>query len=94
MGLVWWRAMRCNTSHGVVDASESQAQHVRGMLWEMLGTFSRSGAVMWCFGMRHFAQWWMTIFNAEMSDKKKCRLCNTKRSAGFEKKRGTNILHR
>ena len=34
---------------------ESQAQHVRGMLWESCGTFGRSRAVMWCFGMRHFA---------------------------------------
>ena len=41
--------------HGVVGASGSQAQHVRGMLWESWGTFSRSQAVMWCFGMRHFA---------------------------------------
>ena len=53
--------MTCNTGHGVVGASESQAQHVRGMPWESWGTFGRSQAVMWCFGMRHFASWWMTI---------------------------------
>ena len=56
-----WRAMRCNTGHGVVGASWSQAQHVRGMLWESWKTFGRSGAVVWCFGMRHFAPWWMTV---------------------------------
>ena len=53
--------MRCNTGHGVVGASGSQAQHVLGMLWEWLGTFDRSRAVMWCFSMRHFAPWWMTV---------------------------------
>ena len=25
------------------------------------GTRGRSRAVMWCFGMRHFALWWMTV---------------------------------
>ena len=34
---------------------------MRGMLWEPWGTFGRSLAVMWCFGMRHFAPWWMTV---------------------------------
>ena len=34
---------------------------MRGMLWESRGTFGRSGAVMWCFGMRHFALSWMTV---------------------------------
>ena len=58
---MWWRAMRCNTGHGVVCASGSQAQHVRGMLWESWGTFGRSRAVMWCFGMRHSAPWGMTV---------------------------------
>ena len=58
---MWWRAMRCNTGHGVVGASVSQAQHVRGMPWESGGTLGRSWAVMWCFGMRHFASWWMTV---------------------------------
>ena len=53
--------MRCNTGHGVVGALGSQAQHVRGMLLESWGTFGRSWAVMWCFGMRHFAPWWMTV---------------------------------
>ena len=53
--------MRCSTGHGVVGASGSQAQHVRGMLWESWGTRGRSRAVMWCFGMRHFAPWWMTV---------------------------------
>ena len=53
--------MRCNTGHGVVGASGSQVQHVRGMLWGSPGTFGRSRAVMWCFGMRHFASWWMTV---------------------------------
>ena len=48
--------MRCNTGHGVVGASGSQAQHVRGMLWESWGTFGRSWAVVWCFG-----PWWMTV---------------------------------
>ena len=57
----WWRAMRCNTGHGVVGDSGSQARHVRGMLWESCGTFGRSQAVMWCFGMRHCAPWWMTV---------------------------------
>ena len=60
VGWVWWRAMRCNTGHGVVGASGSHSQHVRGMLWESWGTFGRSQAIMWCFGMRHFAPWWMT----------------------------------
>ena len=50
-GWVWWRAMRCNMGHGMVGASGSQAQHVRGVLWESWGTFGRSRAVMWCFGM-------------------------------------------
>ena len=54
---MWWRSMRCSTGHGVVGASGSQAQHVRGMLWESWGTFGRSRAVMWGFGMRHFAPW-------------------------------------
>ena len=31
--------MRCSTGHGVVGASGSQAQHVRGMLWESSGTW-------------------------------------------------------
>ena len=25
------------------------------------GEFGRSRAVMWCFSMRHFAPWWMTV---------------------------------
>ena len=58
---MWWRAMRCSTGHGVVGASGSQAQHVRGMLLESSETCGRSQAVMWCFGMRHFAPWWMTV---------------------------------
>ena len=58
---MWWRAMKCSTGHGVVGASGSQAQHVRGMLWGSWGTRGRSRAVMWCFGMRHFAMWWMTV---------------------------------
>ena len=45
----------------MVDASGSQAQHVRNMLWESWGTFNRPRAVMWCFGMRNFAPWWMTV---------------------------------
>ena len=53
--------MRCNTGQGVVGASGSQAEHVRGMLWESWGTFSKSRAVMSCFGMRHCAPWWMTV---------------------------------
>ena len=53
--------MRCNTGHRVLGALESQAQHVGGMLWESWGTVSRSWAVMWYFGMRHFASWWMTV---------------------------------
>ena len=53
--------MRCNTSDGVVGASGSQPENVRGMLWESWGTFGRSQAVMWCFGMRHFVLWWMTV---------------------------------
>ena len=58
---MWWRAMRCSTGHGVVGASGSQAQHVLGMLWESSGTRGGSRAVTWCFGMRHFAPWWMTV---------------------------------
>ena len=58
---MWWRAMRCSTGHGVVGASGSQAEHVRVMLWESRGTRDRSWAVMWCFGVRHFAPWWMTV---------------------------------
>ena len=58
---MWWLAMRCHTGHGVVGASVSQAQHVRGMLWESWGTFSRAQAVLWCSGTRHFAPWWMTV---------------------------------
>ena len=61
MGWVWWLAMRCNKGHGLVGASGSQAQHVRGMLWESWGTFGRSRAVMWHFGMRRFAPWWMSV---------------------------------
>ena len=53
--------MRCNTGHGVVGALESRAQHVPGMLLESWGAFGRSPAVMWCFGMRHFAPWWMMV---------------------------------
>ena len=34
---------------------------MRGMLWEPRGTRGRSRAVMWCFGMCHFAPWWMTV---------------------------------
>ena len=58
---VWWLAMGSSTSHGVVRALGSQAQHMRCMLWELWGTFGRSWAVMWCFGMRHFAPWRMTV---------------------------------
>ena len=61
MGWVWWRAMRCNTGHGVVSASGSPAQHVRGMLWEWWGTAGTPWVVMWCFGMCHFAPWRMTV---------------------------------
>ena len=53
--------MRCSTGHDVVGASWSQAKHVRGMLWESWGTPSRSLAVMWRFGMRHFPPSWMTV---------------------------------
>ena len=53
--------MRCNTGHGVVGALGSQAQHVRGICWESWGTVGRSWDVMWCFGMRHFAPWRMTV---------------------------------
>ena len=42
---MWWRAMRCSTGHGVVGASGSQAQHVRGMLLESWGTRGRLGLV-------------------------------------------------
>ena len=58
---MWLRAMRCYTGHGVVGALGSQAQHVRGMCLESWGTAGRSWAVMWCFGTRHFAPWWMTV---------------------------------
>ena len=34
---------------------------MRGMLWESWGTRGMSRAVMWCFGMRHFALWSMTV---------------------------------
>ena len=64
---MWWRAMRCYTGHGVVAASASQAQHVRGMLWESWGTFGRSQAVIRCFGMRHFAPSWMTVVLAGLA---------------------------
>ena len=47
--MVWWRAMRCSTGHGVVGALGSQ------------GTRGRSRAVMWCFGMRHSAPLWMEV---------------------------------
>ena len=53
--------MRRSTGHGVVSASGSQAQYVRGMLWESWGTRGRSRAVMWCFGMRHFSRWRVTV---------------------------------
>ena len=61
LGWLWWRAMRCNTSHGVVGALRSQAEHVRGTVWESWGTFGRSHMVMWCFRTRHSAPWWMTV---------------------------------
>ena len=32
-----------------------------GMCWESCGTAGRSSAAMRCFGMRHFAPWWMTV---------------------------------
>ena len=67
MGWVWWRAMSCNTGHGVMRASGSHAQHLRGMLWELWGTFRKSWAVMWCFGMRHFASWWMTVVCVDLA---------------------------
>ena len=35
----------------------TSAWHTLGVM----GTFGRSQAVMWCFGMRHFAPWWMTM---------------------------------
>ena len=59
MGVV--ACVRCNTGHGVVGALGSQAQYVGGMLWESWGTFGRSRAVIWCFDMRHFAPWWITV---------------------------------
>ena len=37
------------------------------MLWESWGTFGRSRAVMWCFGMRHFAPWWMTVVSVGLA---------------------------
>ena len=59
--------MRCSTGHGAVGASGSQAQHVRGMLWESWGTRGRSRAVMCCLGMRHFAPWWMTVVCVDLA---------------------------
>ena len=53
--------MWCNTGHGVVGALGSQAQHMRGTYSESWGTAGRSWVVMWCFRMRHFAPWWMTV---------------------------------
>ena len=44
-----------------MGALASQAKHVRAMLWKSWGTVGRSWAVMWCFGMRHSAPWWMTV---------------------------------
>ena len=52
---VCWRALKCNTGHGLVGALASQAQHVRGICLETWATAGRSRGVMWCFGMRHFA---------------------------------------
>ena len=58
---MWWRAMSCNTGQAVVGALESQAQNVRGICCESLGTTGRHWGVMWCFGMRHLALWWMMV---------------------------------
>ena len=44
-----------------VDVLGSQAQHVRGMLWESSDTVGRSYADIWCFDMRNFAPLWMTV---------------------------------
>ena len=52
---------------GAVWATGSQAEHVRGMLGESWWTFGRSRAVMWCFGMRHFAPWQMTVVCAGLA---------------------------
>ena len=51
----------------LVGASRSQGQHVRRMLWVSWGIFSRSRAVMWCFGMRYFAPWWMTVVSVGLA---------------------------
>ena len=59
---MWWRSLRCNTGHGVVQVLGSQAQHWRGMCWESWVTAGRFWVVMWCFGMRHFDPWRMTVF--------------------------------
>ena len=61
MGWVWLRTMGSSTGHGVVGVLGSQAQHVPGICWESWGTVCRSWFVMWCFGMRHFAPWRMTV---------------------------------
>ena len=61
VGRVWWRALRCNTGHGVVGALGPLVQHVLGMCWQSLGTAGRSWAAMWCFGMCHFAPRWMMV---------------------------------
>ena len=34
---------------------------MHGLLWELWRAFSRSPAVIWCFGMRYLAPWWMTV---------------------------------
>ena len=53
--------MRCNTGQGFVSALGSQVQNVRGVCWESWGNAGRSLGDMWCFGMRHFAPWWMMV---------------------------------
>ena len=64
---MWWRAMRCNTGHGVVGALRSQALHVLGMRWESWGNAGRSRAAMWRFCMRRFAPWWMTVVCVDLA---------------------------
>ena len=53
--------------HGVVGALGSQAQDVRGMCWESWQTAGGSWVVMWCFGMRHFAPWRMTVLSVGLA---------------------------
>ena len=47
--------------HGVVGVFVSHPQQKRAACLKSQQTAGRLRGIMWCFGMRHFATWWVTV---------------------------------